>query len=77
MSFLSKYKTGIALKDFEHIPQISSYNHNFYKGYDTDLLLCISDDDNLTDWFVLVGKEFMYIGDSFTSDGDLLNREAF
>ena len=71
---MDKYKSGVKLKEFEHILAISTYNHNFYKGYDKDLLLLISDDDNTTDWFLLVGKEFVYIGDSFTSEGDEFNR---
>jgi hypothetical protein len=71
---MSKYKSGIKLSDFEHLSMISSYNHNFYRGYDKDVLLCVSDDDNTTDWFLLVGKQFVYIGDSFTHEGDVFNR---
>lgn len=71
---MSKYKSGIKLSDFEHLSAISSYNHNFYKGYDKDVLLCVSDDDNTTDWFLLVDKEFVYIGDSFASEENEFNR---
>lgn len=73
----NKYKSGMSLKDFEKIASISTGNRNFYLGLDKDLLLCISYDDNLTDWFLLVDKEFVYIGDSIASQGDMLNREKF
>ncbi len=26
------------MEQFEHIPQISQYNHNYYKGFNNDLL---------------------------------------
>lgn len=65
------YVSGIELSQFEHIPSISSYNHNFYKGFGKDLLLVVSNDDNLSDWFLLEGKNFVHIGESFTSEGEI------
>lgn len=34
---LERY-AGKSPKDFEHIPEMSSYNHNYYKGFDGDIL---------------------------------------
>lgn len=60
-----KYKSGLDMSQFEHIPGISQYNHNYYKGFDNDLLYAESDDDQITEYY-LVNKtgvlDFKYIG---------------
>jgi hypothetical protein len=68
MEAIGKYKEGMDMKQFEHVSAISSYNHNYYKGFDNDLLFGDSDDDNTTEWY-LVNKggmlNFTFIGVSF------------
>jgi len=68
---MEKYTTGIDMKQFEHINRLSCYNHNYYFGFDGDLLLGESDDDNTTEWFLLKGINFVPIGYSYTSEGDI------
>lgn len=64
-----KYPEGTDMGQFEHLPEISKYNHNYYKGFDGDMLLAISDDDNTTEWYVL-GKNDTTIGVTYTDEGD-------
>lgn len=72
-----KYIDGIKMDDFEHIPQISQYNHNYYKGFDKDLLYAVSDDDQITEWY-LVNKmgilDFKFIGVSYIQDEELITK---
>lgn len=68
---MNKYVEGLNINQFDHIPQISHYNHNYYKGFGNDLLYAESDDDSTTEWY-LVNKSgnqsFKYIGLSHDSD---------
>lgn len=74
MKAIGKYIEGTDMEKFEHVPQISFYNHNYYKGFDNDLLFADSDDDNTTEWY-LVNKggmlNFTYIGVSFCDKEEL------
>lgn len=59
---------GIDTNTFKHIPEISFYNNNYYIGLKRnnnvthDLLFARSDDDNLTDWYIINGDSVTYIG---------------
>jgi len=46
-----KYQ-GKCRKEFELIPDISYYNHNYYYGIDGDVLYAESDDYDTTDWYL-------------------------
>lgn len=74
--FKEKYGVydGIKVDTFKHIPEISFYNHNYYIGLKRnsrllDLLFAHSDDDNMTDWYIVNGSSVTYIGYEFTEDG--------
>ena len=67
-----KYIEGIQMDNFKHLPEISTYNRNYYVGYDKDLLFGDSDDDNTTIWYLVYEEEFRYLGKSYTSEGDIL-----
>lgn len=72
---LERY-AGKTPKDFEHISEMSSYNHNYYKGFDGDILYADSDDDNYTDWYLVMDDEVKSkreFGYSFTSEGDKIH----
>lgn len=72
---LERY-AGKTPKDFEYIPEMSSYNHNYYKGFDGDILYADSDDDNYTDWYLVMDDEVKSkweFGYSFTSEGDKIH----
>ena len=58
-----------------HIPEISCYNHNYYiglkRGNSTihDLLFAVSNDDNLTEWYIVLGNCIKYIGYEYSDKG--------
>lgn len=68
------YTNGLDMNQFKHIAEISCYNHNYYIGNNKDLLFGKSDDDNTTEWFVIIGEYSYYLGESYTNDGDRLYR---
>lgn len=70
---MKNYTEGYNMKSLEHIPQISSYNYNYYKGIGTDLLLGISDDDNTTEWYISQYERWDEIGCSYCSEGEILH----
>ncbi len=70
----NKYKDGTDTNKFIHLEEISDYCHNYYKGYDKDLLFAESDDDNTTEWWLIKGNISYYLGESYTSDGEKLIR---
>ena len=74
MIFLERYKDGMRMRELEHIKQISHYNHNYYVGIGSDLLFAKSDDDDTTEWYLLIGTNSYFIGNSYTSGGDFLER---
>lgn len=69
---------GIDTSTFKHIPEISCYNNNYYIGLKregsvtNDLIFAHSDDDNLTEYYIVNGNSVTYIGYEFTNEG-LLN----
>lgn len=66
---------GIDTSAFKYIPEISFYNHNYYiglkRGNSTihDLLFAVSNDDNLTDWYIVLGNCIKYIGYEYSDEG--------
>ena len=76
-NFINKYGCydGIDKSKFKHIPEISCYNFNYYIGLKrdncvtSDLLFAHSDDDNLTDWYIINGNSVTYIGYEYTNEG--------
>ena len=69
-----KYADGITMEAFSRIDKISSYNLNYYIGIDGDLLFAKSDDDNETEWWILIGTNSELLGYSYTTEGDILHK---
>lgn len=75
--FIEKYGVynKIDTSIFEHIPEPSFYNNNFYKGLKrkgevkNDLLFAKGDDDNQIDWYIIDGEDHIYIGYEFSDEG--------
>jgi hypothetical protein len=42
-------------------------------GFEKDLLFGKSDDDNTTEWWLISSGNFHYLGESYTSENDLLH----
>ena len=59
---------------FKHLKEISSYNRNYYIGFNNNLLYGKSDDDDTTEWWLLNGEDSHYLGESYCSDGKKLCR---
>ena len=74
MSKLDRYEDGMDMGALKIIPEISVYNFNYFLGHGKDLLFARSDDDNTTEWFLISGEDSYFIGNSYTSDGDILER---
>lgn len=62
------------MNKFKYLEEISHYNHNYYVGLDKDLLFGKSDDENTTDWWLVKNEQFIYLGQSYTSENDVLHR---
>ena len=60
---------GVKESDMSHIPEVSTYNHNYY-SLNGNLLLGVSDDDNFTQWYWVLNEKFIAIGGSYCSDGN-------
>ena len=66
---------GLHTDTLRHIPEISCYNHNYYiglkRGNSTihDLLFSVSNDDNLTEWYIVLGNCIKYIGYEYSDEG--------
>ncbi len=60
---------GVSESDMTHLPDISTYNHNYFSinGY---LLFGKSDDENFTQWYWVKGDTVRPIGGSYCSDND-------
>lgn len=67
------YIEGTDMEQFVHIPQISYYNHNYYIGFNSDLIFGKSDDDTTTDWWLINGNTSIYLGESHINN-ELLHR---
>jgi hypothetical protein len=74
MSRYDFYTQGMDMNQFKHIPEISCYNNNYYIGNNKDLLFGKSDDDNTTEWWVIDGEYSHYLGESYTSENEILHR---
>lgn len=70
MNTIKKYFEGMNMSKFILIPDISSYNRNYYKGLDHDLLFAKSDDDNSSTWWLVHGDYSEYLGETDTSNSD-------
>jgi hypothetical protein len=71
MAYSERYQEGTDLTKFERIEKASSYNHNYYFGYDGDILYALSDDDNTTEWYLIQGeRQPIYLGVSHVSQDD-------
>ncbi|MCC7514594.1 MAG: hypothetical protein IT212_07860 [Bacteroidia bacterium] len=68
-----KYTEGLQMEQFKVINEISHYNHNYYVGFDKDLLFAKSDDDDTTEWWLVSNGNFHYLGESYCSDNDMLH----
>lgn len=71
---LKELYDGKAEKDLVHLTEKSFYNHNYYEGFDGDILYAESDDDNYTAWYFVESdwsKEF--IGYSTCEEGDIIH----
>ena len=74
MEFL-RYTNGLDMRQFTHIRELSSYNRNYYKGLGEDIIYGKSNDDNLTEWYLIIDmEEKFYLGESYTSERDKLYR---
>lgn len=72
-----KYTDGFKMGCFKRIPEISYYNHNYYIGLDNDLLFALSNDDDMTEWFLISGINYYPLGESFVSNGNTLVKMDF
>jgi hypothetical protein len=59
----------VCVDDMTHLPDISTYNHNYY-SINGLLLFGKSDDDNFTQWYWVKGETVRPVGGSYCSDGD-------
>ena len=85
-NFYEMYKDydGIDVDDLIHMPEISCYNYNYYIGLKregravNDLIFAESDDDNLTQYYMIEGNRSLYFGYELTSEGILhITNEKF
>lgn len=60
---------GMCPDDMRHVSEISSYNSNYYIA-NGRLLYAHSDDDNTTDWWLILRGKGYAIGVSYEFDGD-------
>jgi len=68
-----KYEEGLDMNQFNRVDEISHYNHNYYIGLSPfDLLFEKSDDDDTSEWYLIKGKDTIFLGESYCSDGDKL-----
>jgi hypothetical protein len=71
-----KYPSGCDMNQFKHIPDISFYDHNYYVGFNNDLLYGHGDDDNTTEWFLIKGEQNpIYLGVSHITNNEKLIQE--
>lgn len=74
MLFESEYYEGMPMGDLLRIGEISFYNHNYYIGPHKNLLFARSDDDNTTEWYLVTNRQFVFLGETLTSEGHILHR---
>lgn len=67
---LDKYVEGTDMSLSNHLTAVSVYNHNYHE-IGGDLLYAVSDDDNETEWYLIVGTQKpVYLGYTYTSEND-------
>lgn len=64
-----KYPEGFDMSNFEHLSEISVYNHNYFKN-GADLLFEKSDDDHTSEWYLVLGDRVEYLGATFFDERD-------
>lgn len=70
-----KYPEGCDMNQFKHLSEVSSYNWNYYVGFNSDLLFGHSDDDDLTEWYLIRGdNKAIYLGISSVTGRDILQQ---
>lgn len=75
--YIKKYK-GRSVRSFQHIPELSSYCRNYYKGDDEDILFAHCDDDDYTAWYICDKEDptnwikQIHFGDSFYSSDEVI-----
>ncbi len=74
MIYIEKYPNNMDMRKLTRINEISSYNNNYYTNVDGDLLYGHSDDDDTTEWYLVKNMHFLYLGESYVSNRDLLHR---
>lgn len=60
---------GVKEDDMTRLPEVSTYNHNYY-SLNGRLLYGECDDDNFTSWHWVKGNSVRPIGGSYCSDDD-------
>ena len=68
---LSRYNNKEIL-DFPTIEKRSFYCHQYYHGYDNDIIYGLSDDDNHTDYY-LENMGMLWFAESFTNERDVMH----
>lgn len=57
----------------KHREDLSYYNHNYYEDDDGNLIYCWSDDDNYTEYgLVIDGQDYVWFAESFCNKGDIM-----
>ena len=74
MMLEKEYPELFETQSLQHIPEASSYNHNYYIGVKGGILYAKSDDDNTTEWWITDGINSGFLGESYCSEGDRLHR---
>jgi len=68
-----KYPVDCDMTQFKRISEVSYYDHNFYVGFNNDLLYGKSDDDNMTEWYLIKGDNNpIFLGISCVTNKDKL-----
>lgn len=78
-SLRQTYDGMVSDKELKHIPEISHYNHNYYLGIKRDgnvtcdLIYVESDDDDYSEYYLVLPEGHFIIGFSLTSQGDIIH----
>ena len=73
MSAVNRFSSydGKMLSEFEHMPSLSYYCHNYYKGFGNDILYAESDDDNRT--YYKIDGDDRWFAESLSSEGNIIH----
>ena len=71
---MNDYQNGLNMGLFPIIKEISCYNHNYHRGFNNDLLFAQSNDDNTTEWWLIKNGTFYFLGETYTTEGEILHR---